>query len=305
MSADHTTSADRAGSQDQTAFADRSELAGAHLAAPRPLRPVRGWFRLLGSELRLILSKRRNQFGLAILAVVPIIMAIAIKTTGDGNLEFGSVTNGVLIPMAALGIEAVFFLPLAVSMLAGDSIAGEAHAGTLRYLLLTPVGRVRLLAVKFTSLALGAAIGVFLIAATGLLLGTILFGVGPTVTLSGTSISYLAGVWRLVLAGLYLTVLMTAVASVGLLLSTFTDQPLGVTVATMVVVILSLITQGISQLAWLQPYLIPHWVTAVIGVMRDPIFGTEMVKGIGVAAGWIAVCLTAAWARFTTKDIAS
>ena len=71
------------------------------------------------------------------------------------------------------------------------------------------------------------------------------------------------------------------------------------------VVILSLITQGISQLAWLQPYLIPHWVTAVIGVMRDPIFGTEMVKGLGVAAGWIAVCLTAAWARFSTKDIAS
>lgn len=268
-------------------------------------RPVRGWFRLLGSELRLILSKRRNQLGLGVLAVVPIILAIAIKTSGDGNLLFGQVTNGVMIPIGALGLESMFFLPLALAMLSGDSVAGEAHSGTLRYLLVTPVGRANLLSIKFASLLISSLIGVFLIAGVGLVIGAALFGTGPTLTISGTSIGFASGVGRLVVAALYLAALMTAIASLGLLLSTFTDQPLGVTVATMIVVVLCLVMGQISQLAWLHPYLITHWMQAFSGVLRDPIYGTAMLKGLAVAGGWVLVCVLAAWARFSSKDVAS
>ena len=41
------------------------------------------------------------------------------------------------------------FLPLTVGVVAGDTIAGEAGQGTLRYLLVAPAGRVRLLVVKY------------------------------------------------------------------------------------------------------------------------------------------------------------
>jgi hypothetical protein len=44
------------------------------------------------------------------------------------------------------------FLPVAVAVLAGDSIAGEANIGTLRYLLIRPVGRTRLLVAKLVAL---------------------------------------------------------------------------------------------------------------------------------------------------------
>lgn len=274
--------------------------------AGRASHAVRSWLRLLGSEVKLVLGRRRNQFGLGILSVVPIVMAIALKAAGGtASLQFGAITNGALIPIAALGIEVAFFLPMAVSLLAGDSIAGEAHSGTLRYLLVTPVGRVKLLSVKWVSLVIGAFIGVLVIAISGLVLGTILFGAGPTVTLSGTTISYLQGVGRLALVCLYVTGLMTAIASVGLFLSTLTDQPLAVTVGTMVVVILSWIAEAQSQLSWLHEYLITHWVTSFVGVLRDPIMAGPMWDGLGVAAGWTIVCLLGAWARFSTKDIAS
>ena len=42
-------------------------------------------------------------------------------------------------------------LPLVVAVVAGDSLAGEAGYGTLRYLLSCPAGRTRLLSVKYVA----------------------------------------------------------------------------------------------------------------------------------------------------------
>ena len=43
------------------------------------------------------------------------------------------------------------FLPIAVAITAGDAIAGEAQPGTLRYMLVRPVGRTRLLVAKLVA----------------------------------------------------------------------------------------------------------------------------------------------------------
>ncbi len=141
-------------------------MSAAELAtspAARPLRHVST--RFLRSELRLIFGRRRNQAGLGILAVVPIIIAIAVKVStprsGHAPDFFASITsNGLFVALAALSIEMGLFLPLAIGAIAGDSVAGEANIGTLRYLLTVPVHRTRLLAVKF------AAISIFSLVAT-------------------------------------------------------------------------------------------------------------------------------------------
>ena len=78
------------------------------------------------------------------LAAVPIVLAIAVKTrppaAGRGGPDFfGSITgNGLFVALAALTRRAALFLPLAVAVLAGDAVAGEANIGTLRYLLTVP-----------------------------------------------------------------------------------------------------------------------------------------------------------------------
>jgi ABC-2 type transport system permease protein len=269
----------------------------------RPVRPFAFW-RLVGSEISLMLSRRRNQLGLVILGAVPVVMAIAIKTSGDTGLMV-SVANGTVLPMLALMMESAFFLPLAMSLLAGDAIAGEAHSGTLRYLLVTPVGRARLLAVKFVGLVAGAFFGTFLIAVVGLIAGVMVFGSGASMTLSGTAITFSESLGRLALMALFLALMMTAVGTMGLFLSTLVDQPLAVTVGCMVVVILSWLTEATSQLAWLQPYLLTHWFLQFADVLRDPPLWSRAVKGLGVAAAWMAVTGAAAWARFTSKDIGS
>lgn len=117
--------------------------------------------RLLRSELRLIAGRRRNQMGLLVLAAVPVLIAVAVRLSspreGRGPDFLSSITsNGLFVPLAALSVELGLFLPLAIAMLAGDSVAGEANLGTLRYLLTVPVGRTRLLVTKYISLMIGA-----------------------------------------------------------------------------------------------------------------------------------------------------
>jgi ABC-2 type transport system permease protein len=68
------------------------------------------------------------------------------------------VRNGLFAPLTGLALVQPLFLSLAVGLFAGDAIAGEAQAGTLRSLLVRPVERPRLIGAKYTSaLALLAA----------------------------------------------------------------------------------------------------------------------------------------------------
>ena len=147
----------------------------------------------------------------------------------DGNVQRG---NGIFLGFVGLTIEMALFLPLAVSVVAGDAIAGEANQGTLRYLLIAPVSRLRLLLVKATSLAIGAITAATVVAISGLITGTLLFGALPLTTISGTTIGVADGLFRLLIAVLYLAAGLTALAMIGLFISTLTEQPIAATVAT-------------------------------------------------------------------------
>src|SRR6476661_6601034 len=162
--------------------------------------------RFLRSELRLMMGRRRNQAGLLVLAAVPVLISISVRSTlsqpgADAPDFFRSITgNGLFVALAALTIELGLFLPLAVSVVSGDSVAGEANIGTLRYLLVTPVTRLRLLLVKYAGIVVGAFVATYIVTLVGMVMGLILFGGGPMTLLSGTQISFGAGLLRVVLA---------------------------------------------------------------------------------------------------------
>lgn len=265
--------------------------------------------RLLGSELRLVAGRRRNQMGLLVLAAVPILMAVAVKLSsperrGGGPDLLASITsNGLFVPLAALSVEIGLFLPLAIAMLSGDAIAGEANIGTLRYLLTVPVGRTRLLVTKYISLCVGALWGVAVIIIPGALVGIAIFGTGPMLTLSGTQLPFWTAVWRVVLIGLYLAAGLAALAAVGLFISTLTEQPLAATVALMIFTILSWIADAVPQIDWLHPWLlVDHWM-AFVDLLRDPPYLANIGQGLLVDLGYAVVFWLLAWARFAGKDI--
>ena len=128
---------------------------------PCPGNALRGWMRLLGSELRLMFRRWRNLALLGVTVVLPVVLAIGLRVSmphgggggggsGPGASFFAQLAgNGVFLSFLALTILLTLVLPLVVAVVAGDSIAGEAGLGTLRYLLTVPAGRTRLLSVKY------------------------------------------------------------------------------------------------------------------------------------------------------------
>jgi ABC-2 type transport system permease protein len=209
------------------------------------------------------------------------------------------------VAFAALALELPLFLPLAVSAISGDAVAGEANLGTLRYLLAIPAGRTRLLVIKYAAIVIFALVATLLVALVGSIMGLALFGAGDMTLLSGTQTSLADGVWRLVLSSLYLAAGFAALGAIGLFVSTLTEQPIGATIAIVLVNVMMFILDSISQLDWLHPWLLTHWWTAFGDLLRDPIATESIQRGLITALVYAGVFWLAACARLSTKDISS
>ncbi|HET7431846.1 MAG TPA: ABC transporter permease [Nocardioides sp.] len=263
------------------------------------------------SELRLMMGRRRNQAGLVVLAAVPVLIAISVKSTlsqpgQDAPDFFRSITdNGLFVALAALTIEVGLFLPLAVAVVSGDSVAGEANLGTLRYLLVVPVTRLRLLVVKYAGIVVGAFVATFVVAGVGMAMGLVLFGGGSMTLLSGTQTSFTAGLLRVLMAAAYLAVGLAALGAVGLFASTLTEQPIAATIVTVMFSSASFVLDSIPQVAWMHPYLLTHHWLDFGDLFRDPIAWNNIDAGLWLALGYVVVFFAAAWARLTTKDVTS
>ncbi|WP_257368178.1 ABC transporter permease [Paenarthrobacter sp. UW852] len=274
-------------------------------------RPPVGWS-LLGSELSVLFRRLRTWAMLLALAAVPILIAVAVKLSsrpvapGRGPLFLDRITqNGLFVAVTALVVCVPLFLPLTIGVVAGDTIAGEANMGTLRYLLLAPAGRVRLLLVKYAGAVAFCFAATVTVAASGALAGVVLFPVGPVTLLSGDTIGVGESMLRsLGIAG-YITVSLLGLSAIGLLISTFTDVPVGAMAATIVLSVVSQVLDNLPQLDWLHPWLFSHHWLGFADLLRQPIDWTSFGANALLQAGYIAVCGTLAYAKFSNKDILS
>jgi ABC-2 type transport system permease protein len=273
---------------------------------------VRSWLRLLRSELGLVFLRVRNLALLVVLAAVPVVLGIVLKVSspqpanGEGPAFLGQVTgNGVFLAFLALVVELTLVMPLAVAVVAGDSIAGEAGRGTLRYLLAVPAGRTRLLGIKFATVVAFCLSACLLVAAVAVTLGAILFPVRPVALLSGDTIPLAAGLLRLLFVAGYIAAAMTALGAIGLAISTFTEHPIGAIAAVLVITVASEVADNVSQLAAVHPYLPSHWWLSFDALLRSPVDWPTLAHGLLSFGVYAVIFCSVAWARFTTADVTS
>ncbi len=264
-------------------------------------------------ELRKLLRRPRTWVSIALLAALPSLVAVFLKINdvaprpGTGPAFLSAVlSNGALFPAAALAIVLPLFLPLAVAVVAGDAVAGEAQAGTLRYLLLRPVGRTRLLVAKLVSIIAYTMIAVVVVSVVAYVVGTRLFGTAPLPSVSGGApLTTTEATVRTVLAVLYVGWSMLGVAAVALLLSTLTDSPLAAALGAVALLVTSGVLVGLEASASVQPYLPTRYWLAFVDLFRNPVPTRDLLRGTALQGVYVLVSLTAAWANLTTKDITS
>jgi ABC-2 type transport system permease protein len=187
----------------------------------------------------------------------------------------------------------------------GESLAGEANTGTLRYLLVVPAGRARLLSVKYVAVICFALAACLLVAASALIMGVALFPVGPVTMLSGNTVPLSAGLLRLLFVVLYVTAAMATLGAIGLAISTLTEHPIAAIAAIMILAVSSEVADNIPQFAAIGPYLPTHWWLSFDSILRTPIDATELVHGLLSFGVYIVIFASVAWARFTSADITS
>ncbi|MDQ1672023.1 MAG: type transport system permease protein, partial [Frankiaceae bacterium] len=149
-------------------------------------------------------KRRRTWVALLFVLAVPLVVIGALKvngpsSSGGGSNDFVDIAtrSGLNAAFFVLVVTSQFLLVVLVALFAGDSVASEGSWGSLRYLLVRPVGRMRLLRVK---LSVAATYGVAAIVATplvALVAGTLAFGWKPVTTPFGGGFSAASGVWRL------------------------------------------------------------------------------------------------------------
>ncbi|MHA7263470.1 ABC transporter permease [Arthrobacter sp. TMN-37] len=264
---------------------------------------------LLASEISVLFRRRRTWAMLAALAAIPILIAVVVRLSdgpepGRGPAFLASITqNGLFVSLTALTVSIPLFLPLTIGVVAGDTIAGEANLGTLRYLLVAPAGRVRLLLVKYAGAAVFCLVATLTVVTTGALIGAALFPIGPVALLSGTTVGFGGYVVRLLLLALYVTMSLLGLSAIGLFISTLTSVPVGAMAATAALAAVSQILGALPQLEWMHPWLFTHYWFGFGDLLRDPIAWQSFGDNALLQLGYIAVFGALAYGRFSTKDI--
>jgi len=277
-------------------------------------------------ELVKLVRRPRNWVSIALLCGLPVTVAIFVAVThvapppGQGPTLLSAVlSSGSLFPAAALAIVLPIFLPIAVAVVAGDSIAGEANSGMLRYLLARPVRRTRLLIAKLVALVAYVLLAVILVALTSYLTGQLLFGSAPVAvtqsgittsnvaanSLSGTGLTPFEVLTRTAGAVAFIAVSMLGVGAIALFLSTVTDSSLGAALGALAVLIASEVLVVLNSAAAVSPYLPTRYWLSWIDFFRQPILWQDIDRGFAIQGVYVLVFLGAAWANFASKDITS
>jgi ABC-2 type transport system permease protein len=269
--------------------------------------------RLLWSELRFMIRRPRTLVALAVLVVAPVIAAVAMSVAtstaegGGGGPAIASVAslvtdNGLILPVFLLLLSLTMLLPMLGAMWSADALAGETQTGALRGLLMAPVGRARLLAVKAFGVAALSLLAVVVLTVVSILAGLAILGGDGMLTVSGNVLPLGESLGRIALLAALVTVQVWAVAAVALAISAATEHPLVVLASTLGGIIVFTILGNIPALDWLHPVLLTDAWESLADVIRDPMPTDGIVNAVLRAVCYLVIGYSLALARISTKD---
>lgn len=265
------------------------------------------------AELVKSLRRTRTYVGYGILVLIPIIMAVAIdlnppSAQGEGRLLYLASQTGLLLPGFALRITSAFLLVIVVALFGGDAIAGEASWGNLRYLLMRPVGRARLVVSKFVVAVFCAWLGVVIVVVTALVVGSIVFGtdaISFPLTLFTNGQSRGEILFHLLASTGYVAWSLTGVVAFSFMVSCMTDAPFGAIFAGVGLYFTSLILDSISSLGSIRYGLPTHYFDTWTDLLTRGEWHADLWRGVLLQLAYILVFFLVGLWWFRRKDIKS
>jgi len=267
------------------------------------------------------IKRRRTLVAFLLVLALPLIVVAAVKFGpssndgggnqgggfGDGDFDLvGLATSGAWnFTLTMLLFSSGFLLVIIAAMFLGDTVASEANWSTLRYLLIAPVPRRRLLWTKaIVGLLLTVLVLLALVVASWAI-GAIAFGTGPLASPFGGALTQGESLQRLSVITAYIAITLLFPAGLAFLMSVLTDVPLGAVGTAVIVVIVLNILDAIEALGTVRRFLPGEYGTAWVDALSPVITWDEMAIGLAYNVMAFAILIAIAILRFDRKDITS
>ncbi|GAC1373101.1 MAG: ABC transporter permease [Actinomycetota bacterium] len=258
------------------------------------------------------LRRLRTTLGLGAMVGLPALLAL-VFWLGRGQAPERGAPQDIFalatqsgLNFAAASLEAMgrFFLVVVVALFAGEPVAGEANWGTLRYLLVRPVSRPKLLRDKLVIAMLLGTVAIALVPLAGMAAGTVAFGWGRLQIPFG-SLGTGPALTKLAIGTAYEAISLSAIAALAFMLSTTTSSPAGPVAVGVGAAIVSQILDAIPSLGNVAKWLPTHYWGAWTQVLARPPQTSGMLRGVLGQVPYVVVFLALAWSWFQRKDILS
>ena len=278
-------------------------------------------WKLISIELYKIFRRPRTYISFAAIGAIVVLILLAFYADGENYMAFGmqaltqtfdvqgSLLNGYLICFVILQ-TLLIHVPLLITLIAGDQVAGEANMGTLRLLLTKPVSRSRLLLAKFMATIVYTLALLIWMAFLSLAVSIFIFGTGDLLILKSEEVVVLSGddvLWRYAGAFAFAAIAMSTVAALAFFLSIFAENSIGPIVSTMSVIIVFTILSSLDIPVFnaLKPYLFTTHIIGWKGLFDDPVAWVPVCKSAVILLVHLVVLLLASIFVFNKKDILS
>lgn len=275
---------------------------------------------LLRFELYKIFCKPRTYIGFAAIGLLVPLIQIALYIDGQTYIEFslqnlkeafdfqGDLLNGYLASYIILATLYVH-IPFLIALVAGDMLAGESAAGTLRVLLTRPVSRTQIVLVKFFASMIYTAALIFWMALSSLVLGVLIMGTGDLIVIRNTIYVFSENdvLWRLTCAFGFGLVAMWCVAALSYMFSSFTTNSIGPIIMTMTVIISFIVISAIDLSVFnaIKPFLFTTYMGSWKLFFEEPLAWDEIRTSVAVLVFHVILFLSVTLIGFNKKDILS
>jgi ABC-2 type transport system permease protein len=276
--------------------------------------------RLTYFELVKMFLKKRTYLGFAFVLLIVPLVEIAFKLEGGRFLQVatrglaqdffmvGNLFNGWLVSYQLMN-SLFFHIPLLISFVAGDVLAGEATSGTYRLILTHPVSRTKIFLTKYFAVVLYTVIFVVFLAGLSIGLAYALLGSGDLIVVDRIILILPESevVWRFFIAYALALWAMITIASISVFFSSFVENAIGPIVATMGVLIVFMIVSNLPLEIFgaVKPYLFTDYLNLWQKAFREPIPWNDVFQAVGVFGAYSVASAAGAWFIFTRKDILS
>lgn len=281
--------------------------------------PLMLFLHQLHGELRKLFARPRTWMGYAafLLMEALILFVYKLERSQDhmrgiierNGLEFGTYYSSLTITFTIMLLSMFLLGSIYFALVAGDIVAKENEDGNLRMVFARPVGRLRLLLVKYSAVCLYTFTFVFFVGITGYLMAVAavgreggLFVIEPKMKVFAAFPDWWEGAWRLALSAGGIGLSMITLSSLAFMFSCFRMKPAAATILTLTILFVDMILQGFPFFKPYESWFVTWRMSAWVFLVEQHLSWAKLVESYTFLAGLNVTLFTIGWISFQTRD---